>query len=271
MSKLFFKAGEFAALCGVKKDTLFHYDEIGILKPEIIANNGYRYYSTKQFFTFDIISALKEVGTPLKEIKEYITHQDTTYFLAILKDKQIKLEEEQKRIERMRKILQNTITTTENALSIICGKIEIEYHNTEYLIAIEASKTKNDVEKEYPLKIREHIDYCRKYDYDDEILIGEIVLKENLENGIFEESYYFSKIAQKADCERLLVKPAGNYAVYYYKSAYETRFEAYHILIEHLNSKGCKIIGNAYEEDILNYLSISDKSQYLFKLSVQIE
>ena len=29
-----FTTGEFAKLCGVKKQTLFHYDEIGLLIPE---------------------------------------------------------------------------------------------------------------------------------------------------------------------------------------------------------------------------------------------
>ena len=37
--------GEFAALCEVKKQTLFHYDDIGLLKPEIVNDKGYRFYS----------------------------------------------------------------------------------------------------------------------------------------------------------------------------------------------------------------------------------
>ena len=45
--------GEFAKICGVTKHTLFHYDDIGILKPEIVKANGYRYYAIKQFFTFE--------------------------------------------------------------------------------------------------------------------------------------------------------------------------------------------------------------------------
>ncbi len=34
MEKHRFKTAEFAALCGVKKDTLLHYDHIGLLKPQ---------------------------------------------------------------------------------------------------------------------------------------------------------------------------------------------------------------------------------------------
>ena len=40
--KGYLTTGEFAKLCGVKKQTLFHYDQIGILKPELSGENGYR-------------------------------------------------------------------------------------------------------------------------------------------------------------------------------------------------------------------------------------
>ena len=64
----YFTTGEFAKLCIVKKQTLFHYDDIGILKPEILADNGYRYYSYLQLDTFTAIAMLKELDLPLSEI-----------------------------------------------------------------------------------------------------------------------------------------------------------------------------------------------------------
>ena len=42
MEKHRFKTAEFAALCGVKKDTLLHYDHIGRLKPPGGGATGYR-------------------------------------------------------------------------------------------------------------------------------------------------------------------------------------------------------------------------------------
>lgn len=85
-SKPLFTTGEFARLCNIRKDTLFYYDEIGLLKPEIIQDNGYRYYSANQLFLFDIIAMLKECGTPLKEIKEYITAREPASFLTLMEE-----------------------------------------------------------------------------------------------------------------------------------------------------------------------------------------
>lgn len=45
----FLTSGEFAELCGTTKETLFHYDEIGILKPAWLGENRYRYYTPAQF------------------------------------------------------------------------------------------------------------------------------------------------------------------------------------------------------------------------------
>ena len=42
---IYMTTGEFARMMRVSKDTLFHYDKIGLLKPEIVKTNGYRYYT----------------------------------------------------------------------------------------------------------------------------------------------------------------------------------------------------------------------------------
>lgn len=56
MGQKLFTSGEFAKFCNTTKDTLFHYDDINLLKPAKIAPNGYRYYSANQAFLFDMIS-----------------------------------------------------------------------------------------------------------------------------------------------------------------------------------------------------------------------
>lgn len=271
MSKIFFKVGEFAALCGVRKDTLFYYDEIGVLKPEIVEENGYRYYSAKQLTTFDIIKALKEVGTPLKEIKSYMNQQDTDNFLSILKAKQIELKKEQRRLDQIEKLLKNTIATTEHALSVTCDEVQLEYCEEEYYIVIDAPEVSYTDEKAFHLKVQEHISYCRKNYYNDEFPIGEIILLENLQRGLFERKYFCSKIDHKADSDHLFIKPEGIYAVLFHKGAYETLPDAYYKLKTYIQQNGYKIIGNAYEEDQLYFLSVSDPNQYLLKISIQIK
>ena len=57
----YLSAGRFAALVGTTKETLFHYDEIGLFVPKRRGTNGYRYYAMDQIETFDVIGMLRQV------------------------------------------------------------------------------------------------------------------------------------------------------------------------------------------------------------------
>ena len=50
-----FTIGQFAALHEINKKTLMWYDEIGLLKPACIKENGYRYYSYQQSAALETI------------------------------------------------------------------------------------------------------------------------------------------------------------------------------------------------------------------------
>ena len=63
------KIGEFSRLCHVTTRALRHYEEIGLLVPEIIdRQTGYRYYSIGQYQKMQGILSLKEMGYSLAEI-----------------------------------------------------------------------------------------------------------------------------------------------------------------------------------------------------------
>ncbi|MGN0190424.1 MAG: MerR family transcriptional regulator, partial [Candidatus Cryptobacteroides sp.] len=65
------KIGEFSRLCHVTPRALRHYEEIGLLVPEIIdRETGYRYYSIGQYQKMQGILSLKEMGYSLQEIHE---------------------------------------------------------------------------------------------------------------------------------------------------------------------------------------------------------
>lgn len=43
-----FTIGQFAAIHGIHKKTLMWYDQVGLLSPAFVGENGYRYYSYRQ-------------------------------------------------------------------------------------------------------------------------------------------------------------------------------------------------------------------------------
>lgn len=67
------KIKEVSNLAGISVRTLHHYDEIGLLKPEQVSEAGYRLYSEKNLELLQQILFFRELGFPLKEIKEIVS------------------------------------------------------------------------------------------------------------------------------------------------------------------------------------------------------
>ncbi|EET87346.1 transcriptional regulator, MerR family [Clostridium carboxidivorans P7] len=66
-SKKYLSIGAFSKLVGISRKNLIYYDEVGILKPAFVKENGYRYYSYSQIDEVSIILALKDLDVPLKK------------------------------------------------------------------------------------------------------------------------------------------------------------------------------------------------------------
>jgi DNA-binding transcriptional MerR regulator len=56
-------------LAGVSRRTLHYYDQIGLLKPQEVAPNGYRHYGRKDLLRLQQILFYRELGLSLEQIK----------------------------------------------------------------------------------------------------------------------------------------------------------------------------------------------------------
>ena len=64
--------GEFAKRCRTEKRTIFHYEQMGLLTPAAVHENGYREFSESQLEIMDMIKVLQAAGFTLREIKQII-------------------------------------------------------------------------------------------------------------------------------------------------------------------------------------------------------
>lgn len=74
MNRKYLTIGEVSKIKKISIKSLRYYEHIGILVPvKINPDNGYRYYSTEQLLTIDMIKFLTEMDIPLKEWHHYIS------------------------------------------------------------------------------------------------------------------------------------------------------------------------------------------------------
>lgn len=65
----YFTSGELSNLCKIPRKTLLYYDKLGLITPELIDDNGYRYYKRSQLFLLELIITLRRLNIPLKKSK----------------------------------------------------------------------------------------------------------------------------------------------------------------------------------------------------------
>lgn len=100
MTKTKYKIGEFSKLARVTVRTLRHYEEIGLLKPDIVDRwTGYRYYSPGQLQKLLFIVQLKDLGFTLSEILD-LYDEDSHFPCASTIETKIK--ECERQLEKLR-------------------------------------------------------------------------------------------------------------------------------------------------------------------------
>lgn len=249
---------------------MIHYDEIGILKPHCVGENGYRYYSLSQTDIFDVISFLKEMGLPLKDIKTYLENRDIIKLLELFRAWEVELEMERKRLEQRKKMLQNMMAPIFWAQQEPCDEVIFEKKAEEYLVVIELPKDGDSLEsinRKY-----EQLSYCRQHDFFEGQVTGHIIEKEDLEQVHYHiPGFFFSVLSQKKHCGYLKTKPAGLYASLVHKGSRDTIHHSYQKLKGVITQVGYDIAGSAYEYEWVNYMQSGDEENYRTLISIQIQ
>lgn len=103
-----------AKLSGVTIKTLYHYQKIGLLMPEIIAENGYRYYGDKKLEKLQQILFYRELDFPLERIK--VAMQNETSRLHCLCEQKSLLLARQQRLHRILQTIDEAINYAEKGV-----------------------------------------------------------------------------------------------------------------------------------------------------------
>jgi MerR family transcriptional regulator, thiopeptide resistance regulator len=145
-----YTVSELANISGVTIRTLRFYDEIGLLRPAYVADNGYRYYGKKQLLLLQQILFFRELGFELKEIKEAITQSDF--------DKMHTLRLHQQTLQEKITRLNNLVNTIDTTINYLEGKQTMEEKKLFYGFDTEKqTQYEESLRKRYGNRIEAHI------------------------------------------------------------------------------------------------------------------
>jgi DNA-binding transcriptional MerR regulator len=99
---------QLSILAGVTPRTLHHYDQIGLLKPSRVGENGYRYYGEEAVLRLQQILLYRELDLPLDDIKKIMGRRDFDVLGALQSHKDA-LQTQVTRLNRLLSTVDNTI------------------------------------------------------------------------------------------------------------------------------------------------------------------
>ena len=264
LQKFYFSTGEFAKVCNISKDTLFHYEKKGILSPQIIKENGYRYYSTEQFDLVSVIVTLRKLGMSIEQIKQFLDNRNEENLLNLFTQKEKEIGEQ---IESLKKIKHFLKMKKQNINEIKQNEYFKIYQQDmkEEQIIISEQRIKPD-DKSTTKIIAELISrFNELYEYE---LIGGIRMKDTLKAGDF-ESYnnFYIKISKYVKGD-LHIKEKGRYLVLYHKGNFEKVDTSYKIILDYIDQNNIKTYDEFYEDVVIDHLAVLS---YDLKIMVRIK
>lgn len=126
-----------AQLSGVSVRTLHWYDEIDLLKPAFVGDNGYRYYEEAELLRLQQVLFFRELGFDLKEIQRLLDRPDFDQKVALRLHRQKLL----KRMERIRSL----VKTIDKTIKHIEGERQMK--ETEYYFGFVTKEKQDEYEK----------------------------------------------------------------------------------------------------------------------------
>ena len=214
------KAGEFARLCRTTKETLRHYDRIGLLSPTMRGENGYKLYSFMQLVDFALVSALQSAGLSLAEVRDFLEKPESPRLQLVLEERVAAIEEQRRALAAKQRTLEGALAQSRYLAAWLAGDGEpteggrrwrVRACPEEYFIegAIPYSE---DCEEDFLAAVHEHVRYCEQKGwasaFQEAYRIDEIhAMKRSYAEGLCAEE----RVPKKVSSERLRVKPAGTY------------------------------------------------------------
>ncbi|MEI3230403.1 MAG: MerR family transcriptional regulator [Gordonibacter pamelaeae] len=271
---LLLSTGEFARMCNVSRELLIHYDKIGLLKPKEVRENGYRYYSLRQLYLFDVIRFFSDTGMSMKEIKEYLDNRTTQLFLDSVQTSIDRMERQRDILDARISMMEKMRYITQRALTFPKDKPCLSYWDETWFAPPTCRRERT--QQAYAEAFSAHADFCRNTIGVTGFPLGRIVDIPDLARP---DDFYYTKLVTwisppksiPAWSDRVVRKPKGNYAVILHQGRHEHGRRLLREAAALREEGGPFLCGPVHELDMNSYLMSDAAEDYLLHISVLVD
>ena len=262
----FFTITEFAKFSRTTRNTLLHYDKIGLLSPALRDENNYREYTSLQIDDLNFIRMLQELGMTLEEIKKIKDLRTPAFIENTLRQQIENIDTKIEEWVRARKLLLTLQKTIQSAIDVNEDEITVEFMPAEAIVLGELndySRGRDDYDAFHDF----YLTMSEKYpDLDLNYPVWGFFSQERIKRGDWRwpDRFYFY------NPEGHDKKPASLYVIGYTRGGYGQPGDIYKKLLNFISANGYEFNGDVYEEYPHNEVCISDEYNYLMRVMIPV-
>lgn len=260
--------GELAELMHTTKNTLFHYEKIGLFAPEIVQGNDYRYYSIHQIEVLDAIIMLKELGMPLKEIRAFMDERSPEKLLTLLEKEERLMDAQIKKLKDRKRWMQEKSGKIKKYLETELAEVFISRQPMRYYLISTFDEPTDTVFAE---KTTELIELYETMSGSIRYEIGYLQFGADIRRKIYDNYKNVVLVtAQKPKGTGYRCLPEGEYLSIYYKGNWEVIGSAYEKLLSYAGQHGILLAEEFLEVYAVDQLTAERAEDYVMEVTVQI-
>lgn len=262
----YYRIGEISRLYKISTDILRYYDKIGLMSPDFIGENGYRYYSKKQIWKLNNIRNLRNIGVGLEDIKEFLDERNINSANDIIEFQLEKVEDKIKKLTELKEELTSKLENIEFFKTFKDFNKPILKFIPKRKFLRSKGNFKQDWEIDFELKILNE-----KTEYDNDFIltnneIGATLSKENFLKGeylTFSESFIINDVKGE-------IIPEGYFLTIVFKGKYDESYKYYNILKKYIEENNLIVTGDIHEIYHIEIHITENEDEFITEIQIPV-
>jgi DNA-binding transcriptional MerR regulator len=274
--KKLYRIGDVSRMSGISRRTLRLYDELGLVKPDLVAGNKYRHYSLRTVLKIPVINYLKMMGFPLEEISEMLTcsnlGETRRHFVEHLE----LCDKEERRISEQRQAIYDwseLIAEANGVLSVSQTSVNVKFAPESTLICMPHRFTGDFAESiispDFSMFVSQH----------NNAITGPVILRfKTLEDasaavcgGEGCDVDLLQKAMRPIDEECRVLVGGRMFLSTYHCGRFEDMCESFERLSDYARDNGYRLSSEVYERFVTDYWTSYDSNLFVVEIMVAIE
>jgi len=271
--KEYYSIGQASKLCNVPANTLRFYDKIGLIHPDKLGENNYRFYSKETLMYIPVIKYYKQMGFSLEDIKKIVDENSFTIHEKLFKQKFDEL-------KIINKSIYKKYTAIESWLQLIIEadlikKNDITQVSVKYLEPSEFCYMEQNFSYNYK-EVIINIDFTNYMESLSNEVAGVILLNFPSLKSRLEQRKTQVTIMQKPILKvtpETKTKSFGGqiFASCYHIGPHETLLTAYHKIYDWASKNNYSCADEAYERFVIDYWTTQNPDYFITEILIKIE